>query len=652
MRLNKLTLKNFKGLSSFTLEPQGEDIKVFGDNATGKTTLYDGFLWLLFGKDSQNRKDFNIKTLDENSQPISGLDHEVEAEFSLDSGNLTLKKVYKEKWTKKKGQAQATFTGHTIDHFIDGVPVKQKDYDARISDLVDEEVFRLLTDPRHFNRLHWQKRREILLQVCGDVSQQEVINSNEQLQKLPEILGNRDTEEHKKVIQARKSEINKQLDQIPARVDEVTQGLPDVSSLDRKIIEQEISTLNEQIKTKQQELQQLESGDISEKQKQLGKLDADNQEIERKVRAEIDQQIQQKQREKAQAEVVADEARGKISRLSRDLESLKDTVDNLELKSQNLRSRWHEVNAREFTFEQSDTCPTCGQNLPQEQLEEARQKALEKFNSEKAQELEEITAEGKIMRKKIDQEKDNIKTCEEAKKQEEEKLQHYTDQIEKLDREIQDLQDQVESKVADATSEKTKEIERLKAEIKDATSNKSGEINKITEEIHNLEDHKQQLQENLAALDHHAQGNQRIQELKEQEKELAREFEQLEEELHLLDEFTKTKVKLLDEKINSKFKHARFKMFNTLINGGIEDTCETLYQGVPYPDLNNGAQLNIGLDIIQTLSEHYGFSTPIFVDNAEAVTELIPVDAQVIKLIVSEPDKEPRVEQKQKEEVA
>ena len=89
----------------------------------------------------------------------------------------------------------------------------------------------------------------------------------------------------------------------------------------------------------------------------------------------------------------------------------------------------------------------------------------------------------------------------------------------------------------------------------------------------------------------------------------------MDEQLYLTDEFTKTKVNLLESSINSKFKMARFKMFEVQINGGIKECCETVYEGVPYSDLNNAARINIGLDIINTLSEHYNFSAPIFVDN-------------------------------------
>ena len=141
---------------------------------------------------------------------------------------------------------------------------------------------------------------------------------------------------------------------------------------------------------------------------------------------------------------------------------------------------------------------------------------------------------------------------------------------------------------------------------------------------------------------------QRIIELEAEEKELAKEFEDLEHQLYLTEEFIRSKVTLLEEKINSKFKYARFKLFETQINGGLTETCETLYQGVPYSrGLNNAARINVGLDIISTLAEHFNVACSIFIDNSESVTELIDMDTQIISLVVSGTDDELRVEQNQ-----
>ena len=233
MKILNLTLRNFKGIRNFELNTEGKDVNTFGDNATGKTTLFDAFTWLMFGKDSLNRADFEIKTLGPDGQPEHGLEHAVEAILELDDRQqIALKKVFQEKWQKKRGSATAEFTGHTTDHFVDGVPVQKKEYDARIAEIADENIFRLLTDPRYFNEvLHWQKRRELLLEVCGDISDEDVLASEPKLSRLSEVLGDRAIDQHRKIIQTRRTEINKELQKIPVRIDEVKLGLPNIDDI-------------------------------------------------------------------------------------------------------------------------------------------------------------------------------------------------------------------------------------------------------------------------------------------------------------------------------------------------------------------------------------------------------------------------------------
>ena len=128
----------------------------------------------------------------------------------------------------------------------------------------------------------------------------------------------------------------------------------------------------------------------------------------------------------------------------------------------------------------------------------------------------------------------------------------------------------------------------------------------------------------------------RLNELSAKEKVLSAQYETLERELDLINRFTLAKVKMLEKRINKQFALAKFKLFDQQVNGEIIPCCETLYDGVPYnTSLNNGARINVGLDIIKTMSHYYGVTAPIFCDNAEAVTELLDTGGQQIRLYVS-----------------
>ncbi|NMH83293.1 AAA family ATPase [Heyndrickxia coagulans] len=648
IKLDSLEISNFKGIRHFTLHVNGQNTKIYGDNATGKTTIFDAFNWLLFDKDSQNKKEFALKTLDKDGNELHNLEHSVKAVLLVDGRSLTLAKAYKENWTKKRGSATAEFSGHTTKYYIDGVPVKKKEYTDKIKSMIDEDIFKLLTSPSYFNeQVKWQDRRKTLLEICGDLTDEEVIASAKSLEKLPTILQGRSIEDHRKIIAARRSEINKELDRIPVRIDEIQRSLPELDGLNQAALEAEIKQLNDQIDEKMTIINNIKNGKaVTEKEKAVQVIEMELMEIQRNHDSDAKEQLY-----KLKARIQEEESN--LSILLSKLENLKtkkryndENIKRIEETLASLRNEWKEVNVQTFQHTDECTCPTCGQDLPADQVEAAREKALAQFNLKKAKRLEELNDMGqKGAAKKQEMQAENDKLSEEfaklsaqvfGKKSLLEKLAVQLEQQEGLITDVLDNPKYIE---------KLRQKKAIQEEIKVINEQASEAIGAIQIEIMKLRDKRDQLQAEMGKFDLFAQAQQRIEDLSEQEKDLAAEFEKLEQELYLTEEFIRTKVNLLEEKINSKFKYARFKLFDQQINGGLVEVCETTYKGVPYGSgLNNAARINVGLDIINTLSKHYGFTAPIFIDNREAVTRLIDTDAQTISLIVSEADKELRVE--------
>ena len=654
MKILNLTLQNFKGIRYFSLDTQGKDVNIYGNNATGKTSLFDAYTWSLFGKDSLNRADFEIKTLQPNGEPEHGLDHVAELILENEDGSyLSLKKVYKEVWTKKRGSATAEFTGHTTDHFIDGVPVQKKEFDAKIADIANERIFRLLSDPRYFNEvLSKQERREILFDICGDVTDDEVIVSNPRLSKLSEVVGNRTLEQHRKVIQARKSEINRELEKIPVRIDEAERNLPRIDDIaNPDALPDDIEKLREELRAKQEELAQVRAGgQVAEKTKELRMIEAQIVDLKNKHRQALDEKVGEKRRELLKVQNEFYRLKGDIEAKNRTIQSNESEIKSLDEKMETLRRGWHIENDMVFEFEQSETCPTCGQPLPQEQLQEAREKALAQFNKAKAEKLEAISAEGKKLKDMKAAMEENLAyvRCE---------LEKATAELAGLEKKEAALKEDIDAIMRGAEPvESTAEYYQLNAkyrelqdEIRKIEADNSLAITAIQKEIDTLADAITALEQAAARLEARKNGLQRIEDLKAEERRLAAEYEELERQLYLTEEFIRTKVQMLEDKINSKFQMARFKLFDVQVNGALVECCETTYNGVPYSNLNNGARLNIGLDIINTLAEHFGFAPPVWLDNAESVTDILPTKGQQIRLIVSATDKKLRVELEEKE---
>ena len=647
MKLLRLTYKNFKAQSQ-NIILNDSDVDVFGANGAGKTTAFDAFIWLLFGKDSKGAElSEDIKT---RSQVDNGQEHEVEAVLLLDDGShIKLKRTFREIWTKKRGSATETFSGHTTDFFIDDVPAKKREYSDRINSIISEEKFKLLTDPLYFkNQMDWKDRRKILLEVCGDVSDEDVIASKEELAELPGMLAGKSIEDYRKILQARRTKMNDELRKIPVRIDEAQRNLPDVESLNAEVIQTELEDFKKtQMELNRKILKIQDGGAAADKQREIAELDTKQAEIKNRYDHEVNKKallnlsvISELNSKKNRMESGIDDSRKKI-------EFLQKVITSGGEKLQQLRAEWKEINAEQFTASVDDTCPTCGQKLPADRVEAAMQQALEGFNFSKSNLLAENSKTGKATKAKLIESGEQIEKLQADIAGMQAKIAETDTEIERLKAETDEVKEyQTDVTYCAAEAQKS----RLRKEIDDLNKDTSIETNKLQAEIRSLDTDVQSRQEKLALIKTNHDGKARIEELQEEQKKLVAEFEELEHALYLTDLFIKTKVSMLDKKINSKFRIAQFRLFETQVNGGLSECCDVLYDGVAR--MSNSQEIKVGLDVIRTLSKHYGISTPIFVDNCESITELPPMDGQVIRLIVSAEDKELRIERKDKEQAA
>jgi chromosome segregation ATPase len=349
IRLKRLSLHQFKGFT-FTLDADCADLSILGQNGTGKTTISDAWHWLLFGKDSLNRADFEIKTLTPDGEALHGLEHSVEAIIVVDGREITLKKSFGEIWTKKRGSAQAVFTGHSSSFWINGVPCQLKDYKDQISEIVgDESIFRLLTSPSAFPALPWQKQRELLLTICGDLTDAEVIQSDSKLSPLVEILTNRSLEDHKKIIAARRAEINKQLTALPIRIDEVKRGMPDVAGLDRKAVIKEVGALETEIGIVKLRLQGIDNGGgIAELSKKIQDIKYQISQLENAYYLEGMKHVTQLN---AKINELTAGKQGKMTQIHNvktSIEANQRRISGLEAQLQSMREKWIAIDAEAF----------------------------------------------------------------------------------------------------------------------------------------------------------------------------------------------------------------------------------------------------------------------------------------------------------------
>ncbi|MDU4008554.1 AAA family ATPase [Veillonella sp.] len=633
MKLTKLELLNFKGLKAFTINFNG-DVIIRGDNATGKTTVFDSVCWLLFGKDSLDRADFEIKTLDR-GEPVHKVNHEVTGTFTLDEGGtVELKRVYREKYSSPRG-GEVTMTGHTTDYFVDGVPKKEKEYKEIVNSLVDENIFKLITNPLYFNETYsWQNRRKLLLEMCGDISDKDVIAEYSELKALTDILSGHSVDDHRKVVAAKKTAINKELDMIPVRIDEALRGKSTIDT-PRDVLIQEISLATTTLETLEADKALLVNGHA------VVDTRAELRDVQRRLMARESELQMEYKKQSALKSNEYDMVVSELNNLSSKVESTKHRLDTSNRDIQRIESvidelmhQRQQVNEDAFVMDIDEACPTCGQKLPAEQIQAAREKAETKFNIRKSKQLEELNQSIELKQQDIENIKkrdaglEPVETLEALIKAKELVKQTITDEIGQLTAPVLDD----DSIYADLKAEEF----MLQMKLDESNTDHSEEIADIDKRIATTKEHRFNLETELNKYEEAKRIDTRVAELESQQAELAAEKSKLDEASYLMDEFVKAKVNMLEDVINSRFKLARFKMFNVMLNGNVEECCETTYKGVPYRSMNNAARINVGLDIINALTSYFKVNAPVFIDNAEAVTEFVPVNSQTIKLIVDE----------------
>jgi DNA repair exonuclease SbcCD ATPase subunit len=641
IKLLKLSLKNFKGIKDITIEPKGKNMSILGDNGTGKTTIYDAFMWVLFGKDSSYSTNFGIKTYDKDGNTIHGLDHEVEALISAEGKEITLKRVYKEKWTKKRGEAERTLTGHTTDYFIDEVPKKASEYSEFIEKLLDEEVFKLITSVTYFNhQMHWTDRRDLLMDIVGYLTDEEIIDEDKELKPLLEVLDKRTLEDHKKYIKAQKKKYNKQIEYIPTRIDEINRGLPELAdNIDYKKLEKEKKDLSIKIDEIDERInsQQAIGDKYKQKNKELNKLKTQLFELKLELENDKKSKLRELEYELERIEEREIKLNSAIEEKKLDLKD-KNDIPELEKIIKELKSKYFEVQKTRFEKPSEDNfiCPTCKQSLPETDKEQKLKEMQENFQKDKENTLAGINKKGKMLasRKKtlkeiMESTEEDISRMEDKKEELGERIGQFNRDIELEKEKLKDFKPENDEKYKELQSE----IKSLEEEIEEL-DNGSG----AKEEIEVKKSYQKQIEEinyKLNSKETIEKQKKRIKELKNEEESYRDKLMELEKDEYLLERFTIKKVDMLEDEINKKFDLVKFKLFDRKVNGAIEDSCEVTVDGVPYSDLNTAKTINAGLDVINVLVDKYQVSAPVFLDNKESVNQLIDTDSQIISLVVT-----------------
>lgn len=644
--LKSLTLTNFRGEQNRTTMFNPIATTIAGDNGLGKSRHFDAFIWLLFGKDKEGRDNFEIKTRIDGEE-LHNVECSVVGVLDVDGEEITLKRELSEKWVKPRGQVESVLKGNETLCWVNDVPMKVGEYQQRVKSIIDETVFKLITNPAFFFSLKWQDQRDILFQLAGTVDDKEIASTNSAFAELLDRLTGKSLSDFKKELSARKKRLKEDLEEIQPRIDQTHRLMPEsadfdaigaeIANTDKEIadIERAISDVVERTKQQYEAVQkrQLEINSLkSRQQKVLFDAQSAAKEKAHKANSERNDLI-------ARIRILTAETEGgEVRALYLKKSNLNAEVEKLTAEVDALRAKWHEVNATEYTGE--TTCAHCGQELP----DSMKSEALNMFKSHKQGELDVINEKGKGIKEQIDLAISRIQKLEVDIVRESDILNNKKAELEILNSKLEAI---AEVKEEDVKPENIKEYTDLAQQIADLEAelkSYEGQVHTDSTEAYKsqkkeLSVKRDELKAKLSDRGRIEQFTQQIAGLEARGKELARQIADAEREEYTIAQFNKAKINECEKRINSMFSLVTFKLFDYNIEDAKKENpiecCIPLVRGRYYASTNTADQVNAGIDVINTLSQFHGVSAPIFIDGRESVNEILATESQIINLVVT-----------------
>lgn len=639
--LKSITLCNFKGEKERTTNFNVDVTTISGDNGTGKSRHFDAFIWLLFGKDTQDRKDYEVKTRI-NGQELHNVECSVSGVIVVDGEEITLKRSFVEDWVKPRGKVDRVFKGNHTECWWNETPVNVSEYTKRVETIIDSSVFKMITNPAFFVNMNWKLQREQLFKLAGTITDAEIASQNPDFAKLLDKISGKSLADFKKELSARKKRLQDELNQIQPRIDQTHKMMPeteDFNAIEKEIkeIDHEISEIDKAIADVTAAIRKQYEGEQEKRNKvntlktecqQLvfdAKEKAQNKAFEANTRRrELENRIKAKEMELANTKRESTSSQEQIARLRADIESLK-------AKQDALRAQWFEEN--EKTYQGETTCPYCKQELPKAMQEEA--KGL--FTKQQSDKCAQITEKGVKIGESIDRVKADVKDVENDIEKANNHVQELQNELESLKRELESIPVvAVESVVPESIPEwvaKQKEIANIEATI--STDNSNVNTDELQKQKAECNTKRAALVERYSKRHTIARCETEIANLESRGKELAQMIADAEREEYTVEQFTRTKVDECENRINAMFKFVSFRLFDYTIDGNAVETCIPTIGGIPYGSANTASKINAGLDIINTLCKFYGVCAPIFIDNRESINEIVETESQIINLVVT-----------------
>jgi len=640
VKLVSMQIENFKGIKFLEAE-FGTETKVSGANGTGKTSLYEAYMWCLFEKRADGST-IDVQPVDEHGNVIHHIETAVEVALRVNGDDLVVKRVLYEDWVKPRGMQEEVLKGRKNKLFWNGSPVQAGEFCTRLDEICKREDWYMLSTIKAFMGMKMEDRRAKLQSIAKIQTDEEIAADYPHV--LEALKKGKPVSDLLKQVKADIAKIKTELADIPVRL----------SQLDTLRVDYDFEELDkeaEKLKAKIAAANDTLSATVSEADiDRAASLKAELESINNDL-ADIEREVDQaRQKRLSEYDEKISKCNAAIAGYRASIQEIDDRIERnqklLEQKKQQFeqkKTEWMAENAKQYVDTVADVCPTCKRPLPADEVFAARETAIQEFNKRHNELLDSLLADAERINKDIKELEASIQKDKDErgkldqKRRSEESILTSADTAKKnvpsreltLSAKVEyqnlltrkgDINVKIRTASAPTASDTAKE-EKKKSIINQRTQDQAA-----LEEIH----------KKLGQRDTNANIDKKKGEIEDSKKEMSQRLAELENIEFEIGEFKKRKITIVEDAVSSFFKIVRWKMYAPNIsNDGEKELCDAIVDSKPYGEQNLAMQMNGGVDIINGISEALGVRLPLFIDQKESVTSLIETNTQLITLEVS-----------------
>jgi len=626
IKLLNLQVENFKGLSSVAIDFNDTITNILGKNGSGKSSIYDAWSWLLFDKDGAGSTKFCIRKLDADGNPVHNTDISVTGTISVDGVEYVLKKTQKERWVKRRGEETREFSGNVNEFEINSFPKSAKEYASFIADMVDENIFKILTSPYTFPQMDWKDQRKLLFSLIGNLDTSDLESEVEYFDLIKDELAIASIDDIRKKWVKSRNDLRKLPDEIQTRIDEVSKQIKEVDTPALEAEKAEVKSTIQQLEAQVHELSQKNNNSI---ESEIFHLKSEQLAIADRVRNEMCSDLTKRKSISDKLETEYQNEKKRYTQLSQEVEVLESEIERQKKTLAEELESYNKLKEQQFP-DGKTKCPTCGQFLPEEQIQSLK----EKWQSEQDALINNLRISGNKHAIDIKNKEIKLREKKELLEKQKDKSDKAKIKYEVAANEAEFTGEEIVPKMSDIPEcqEIDKQIAELESQKIDLARVRI-DIERLQQQINEWKYRLSAIEKELLVNVQNTECEKRIQQLQDELRGTSQRIADCEKVLYAVENY----VRAISKRINDKFDGLTFKLFENQVNGGLRECCEITFGGVPYSSLNSGHRITVGLNIIRTLHEYYQTTVPIWIDNAECLSgdNQPNIDSQLILLKVT-----------------